>query len=223
MNLESVADLWAGVAEGDRGKVNFSPAKEGIRSSKNAPPLFNELINGFMMLGSKGRRLALKKVGSEEGRGELALYELGARQIDAQGWSADQVANNRKTKDPRPLVCAGCCACGYTSKDLDPYTCAGCRATEGRGYFHQKDIANKKQQDKKKMPYVLFCPACKQREERLLALVRSKEAWKCNCRCPVHVAKFQLYPGRCRGCNLGVQHKDIEFLARRASNKSWLQ
>jgi hypothetical protein len=70
---------------------------------------------------------------------------------------------------------------------------------------------------------ILFCPACKEEERRLLGLVRSERAWRCTCgnkrvqlQC---MASCQLYPDRCRGCNLGVRSEDIRFLQRRFSNR----
>ena len=64
---------------------------------------------------------------------------------------------------------------------------------------------------------------CKTRERRLLPLVKSPCAWKCTCGSPMCLSHCRFFPGRCRGCNLGVSHKDIEFLAKRPSNKRWLK
>jgi hypothetical protein len=81
------------------------------------------------------------------------------------------------------------------------------------------DIKNKSQ----RKTDILFCPTCKDKEKRLLELVKSERAWRCTCgnkrvqrKC---MASCQLYPDRCRGCNLGVRCEDIKFLQRSFSNQ----
>ena len=151
------------------------------------------------------------------------------RKTDEHGWAEAQLKDSRKTKDPRPLVCAGCVDRGYTPKDLGTYKCQGCDVQQGRHKFDKKDMDNKQQHEKHKKKFTLFCPLCKEREERLLTKVQSKSAWHCTCgeRLLRHLSRTclpscKLYPNRCRACNLGVRADDIEFLARRESNKFWL-
>jgi hypothetical protein len=132
----------------------------------------------------------------------------------------------KHSKNKTPLVCGSCVDRGYTPKDLQTYICQGCDVRQGRHKFDHEDIANKQQRGN---ICVLSCPSCKSREGKLLLKVQSKAAWYCTCgerllrrderTC---LPSCKLYPDRCRGCNLGVRAEDIEFLARKESNKNWL-
>ena len=62
------------------------------------------------------------------------------------------------------LVCTGCVGRGYTPKDVETYTCEGCDVKQGRNKFAQVDIKHKIQ----RKTDILFCPACKDKETRLL-------------------------------------------------------
>ena len=144
------------------------------------------------------------------------------RKCDEQGWTKNQVELSKKTSRPRPLVCSGCVDRGYAPKDSETYECEGCGVKQGRHKFDKASINNKL----KRPQDVLFCPACKDREQRLLAMVQSERAWRCTCgnkrvqrKC---MASCRLYPSRCRGCNLGIRSEDIEFLRKKISNIPWL-
>ena len=151
-------------------------------------------------------------------RGMRAVFVEG-RNNDEQGWTKKQIEHSRKTTKPTALVCAGCVDRGFTPKDLETYTCEGCDVKQGRHKFAQVDLKHKKQ----RKTDIFLCPACKDKEQRLLELVKSEKAWRCTCgnkrvqrKC---MASCQLYPDRCRGCNLGVRCEDIKFLQRRFSNQ----
>jgi hypothetical protein len=147
-----------------------------------------------------------------------AAFVVG-RKNDEQGWAKSKIEDSKRKTKPAALVCAGCVDRGFTPKDLQTYTCEGCDAKQGRHKFHEVDIKNKSH----RKTDILFCPACKDKEHRLLELVKSRKAWRCTCgnkrvqrKC---MASCQLYPDRCRGCNLGVRSEDIKFLQKRFSNQ----
>ena len=157
-----------------------------------------------------------------EARARCAVCELW-KETETQGWTATKLEDSRRKKKPTALVCGSCVGDGYGPADPKPYTCIGCRVTQGRYKFDKKDMNNNQQAEKQGKPYVLFCKVCRAREGRLLSLVKSPHAWKCKCGCPICIPHCPLYPGRCRGCNLGVRHEDIALLKKRPYNEKWLK
>ena len=132
-------------------------------------------------------------------------------------WPASQIEHSQKQKSI-PLVCVACKSDGYTPSDSQAYTCKGCGIVRGRGFYTPKDMNNKATKEKAGQSFTLFCTTCKEREIKLLLLVKSPAAWKCTCKCPICIPRCRLYPGSRRACNLGVRREDIAFLGKRETN-----
>ena len=127
----------------------------------------------------------------------------------------------------RRLVCLRCAREGFSVADVDSYLCLG-----GHKCGHMKFDRQTLKNWKRRADSRLLCSECNTRERVILAKLREKGSWRCNCRTfknnRAHAALyansghqercmlFRVFAGKERwdGGNKNVTKDDLEFLVK---------
>ena len=123
------------------------------------------------------------------------------------------------------LVCKACRALGFHPCDLETYTCQTCACSYGARRFHQIELQNHKNQNRKKLQ-CMQCVAGAEERVRQLRKQMQQSKRRCKCHCLIHQEKCPLTPvifgeKRWPGSDGAISADDRKFLDKLNPIPEW--